>query len=354
VTTVKMPRVVIEIDGKRVRPQDVLEVNVTLTLYMAADTFTVQLNNQNLLSDYLRKNQEISIYMGYVGDAHTWSKGDLVHVFTGKIDAVDPKFDNEMTVRLAGRDYSAPLLDTTFSVAYAERTSSQIAEMLFKKHGLTAQVTPTDDVVSKDMYENKKEWEVLQALADLEGFICYVGKDKNAYFGPRDESDDWIETALYYRVGPSSNCAISFSDSALDCYNQVTVRHYHKKQLIEATAKDDKMIEEVGQVKERVFYVAKATTKAKAQTIADNYLKEVSRYVITGKVSKHAGNPLLECEKKVSVHGCGRFDGNYYVERVEHTYNDRGFSTNLDVTSLRPDEAQQYRQDLYTSNGPTM
>lgn len=344
------PRALVEIDGKLLRWPDLMSVRVIGTLYMAADTFEVKVRNDQLLSDWLRKNQEIKIYLGYVKDPNAFYKNELEHVFTGKIDGVSPSFSRDMTCRIIGRDYSAPFLDTTFTVAYAERTASQIAAILCAKYGLSANITATTDVIERDMYQNRKEWEILQSLADHEGFICYVDKNKTFFFGPRDLSDEEIEANLYYKQGLQSNCTIDFDDNSLDTYNQVTVRHYISKQLIEGTAKDDALIQSMGQIKERTYYTSKVKTQAQAQALAEKMLPEFSRYVITGKSNRMAGNAKIMCEKKVSVSGCGRFDGNYYVERFDHTLDKQGFVTNLDITSLRPDESEQYRQDLYSSD----
>lgn len=344
------PRGIVEVDGQFLRWPDVSEIKMTGTLYMAADTFEVTVRNDQLLSDWFRKGQEIKIYLGYVNDPNQWFMTEMQHVFTGKLDGVTAIFGSTMTVKLIGRDFTAPFLDTTFTVAYAERTASQIANILAGKYGLTLKITATTEIIGLDMYQNKKEWEVLQSLADLEGFICFVDKDKNFYFGPRNLSDNEIEASLYYRQGLNSNCTIEFDDNALDAFNQVTVRHYVDKQLIEGIAKDDALIASMGMVKERVYMTSKAKTTLLATQIAQKLLPEYSRYVITGRATKLAGLPNIACEKKVSVFGCGRFDANYYVERFDHTLNKQGFISNVDLTSLRPDEAAQYRSDLYNNN----
>ncbi|MFB6364467.1 phage late control D family protein [Paenibacillus elgii] len=348
------PRGIVEIDGQLLKWTDIVEIRVIGTLYMAADSFEITVRNDHMLSDWFRKNQEVRIFLGYAPEPNWWSVDDLVHVFTGKIDGISPSFRNSMTCKIIGRDYSAPLIDTTFTVAYAARTSSQIAKMLAGKYGLKLNITDTSEIIERDMYQNRKEWEVLQALADLEGFICHVDKDKAFHFGPRQESDEEVEAELYYRSNLKSNCQVDFEDTAIDVYNQITVRHYRKKQVIEGTAKDEALINAIGQVKERVIYSSKAKTNAQAKEMAQKLLPEFSRYVVTGKAMNMAGNPNLFCEKKVAVHGCGRFDGNYYVERFEHTLNSSGFITNLDLTNLRPENAQQYRQDLYTKEGAIM
>lgn len=350
------PRAIVEVAGVDVQWDDLIDLSVENTLYLAADSFEATFRNDLLLSDWFRKLQEVKIYLGYVKDPQSWSKSELEHVFTGRVDGVKPKFGSSMTVQIVGRDYSAPLIDTAYSVAYARRTSSQIAAMLAKKYGLTPHVTTTTVIVDKELLADKKEWEVLQALADLEGFVCYVTKNKELYFGPRQESDEQIAAELYYRVLGLANCEIDFDDSVVGVVNKVTVRHWlgKDKRLIEASAVNQQVLKAMGgQVKERVIYESKAKTPALAKMYAEKRLKELSRMVITAS-GVCPGNPKMVAEKKVKVTGCGRFDETYYVEKVRHEISKAtGFRTSFDITSIRPDSAEQYRQDLYDNKERT-
>lgn len=346
-----IPRAIVEVAGVNVYWEDILDVKVENTLYLAADSFEITLDNTLLLSDWLRKLQEVKVYLGYVKDAQKWSKSELKHVFTGRIDGVKPKFGDSMTAQIIGRDYSAPLIDTEYSVAYAKRTSSQIAALLAKKYGLKPVITTTTLIAEKDLFTNKKEWEVLQVLADQEGFVCYVTKDKELYFGPRKDTDETVVADLYYRMGEKSNLLeVEFDDSSVGVINKVTVRHWlgrKDKRLIEASVQDDKIIAAMGgQVKERVVYESKAKTFDLAKQLAQKRLKEWARQVVTAQ-GQCEGNVDLLAEKKVRLAGCGRFSGVYYLEKVTHNYGTSGFVTDIDVTSLRPDSAEQYRQDLY-------
>lgn len=332
-----------------VRFSDVIDLNIEQSLYVAADSFDVTLKNDLLLSDYLRKEQEISFWIGTTRSLSSWTKEELTHVFTGKIDGVRPRFGGDMTVQLIGRDFAARLIDTEFSVAFAERTASDIATMLAEKHGLTSAVTATTMVIEKDLYKDRKEWEILQELADREGFVCYVKKNKTLYFGPRRDTDDTVVAELYYMQKEKSNLLeIAFDDSLVGVVNYVVVRHWmgKHKRLIEGEAKNQDLIDKYGE-KKRVVYDPKAKTQALASEIAAKKLKEWSRIVVTADQVRVACMPQLECEKMVSVTGCGRFDGKYYVERVQHSYSKGGWFTVANLTSQRPDSAAQYRQDLY-------
>ena len=350
----KAPRCWIEISGDggsgTVKWTDILDVSVENTLYLAADSFEITLKNSLLLSDWLRKEQEIKIWLGYVNDAQNWGKSELTHVFTGKVDGVRPYFGETMTVQLIGRDFSAPLLDSEFNLAFAERTASQIAELLAQKRGLTPVVTATTVVVEKDLYRDKKEWDVLQTLADREGFVCYVNKEKQLYFGPRSDTDEQVVATLQYRQGGNSNLQKTrFDDSMVGVINKVIVRHWmgKHKTLIEAEAHNQELIDKYGE-KVRIFYDSRAKTTELAQAQANKRLKEHSRAVVTADEVSIAGNAAVEAEKMVAFKGCGRFDGKYYVDRVRHTYRkSEGYRSSLNVTSQRPDSAAQYRQDLY-------
>ncbi|TEB09298.1 phage late control D family protein [Pelotomaculum propionicicum] len=345
------PRAIVEVAGVDVRWHDMIDMTFDNTLYLAADSFDVTFRNDLYLSDWFRKQQEVKIYLGYVKSPYAWSKAELDHVFTGRIDGVKPNFSGTMTVKLPGRDYSAPMIDTEYSVAYAERTSSQIAVMMAVKYGLTPVVTDTTVIVDKELVANKKEWDVLQALADLEGFVCYVTKDKELYFGPRQDEDEEVVAELNYKVSGLANCGeIEFDDSAVGVVNKVTVRHWpgRDKQLIEASAINESLLTAMGgQVKERIWYISKAKTYELAQMYAEKLLKENSRAVVTA-TGWYPGNPKILAEKKVKVSGCGRFNGFYYVEKATHSLSKQdGYKTSFSLTNVRPESAEQYRQDLY-------
>lgn len=345
------PRAIVEVAGVNVRWHDLIDLSIENTLYLAADSFEATFRNDQYLSDWFRKLQEVRIYLGYVKNPGAWSRAELDHVFTGRIDGVKPKFGSSMNVHLIGRDYSAPMIDTEYSVAYAERTSSQIVVMIAEKYGLTPLVTTTTAIADRDMFANKKEWEVLQALADLEGFVCYVTKDKELYFGPRQEDDEKVVAELNYRLPGLANTAeIEFDDSLVGVVNKVTVRHWQgqNKKLIEASAVNEELLKAMGgQVKERIFYESKAKTYDLARSYAEKRLKQYSRAVVTA-TGIYPGNQKMLAEKKVKVSGCGRFDEAYYIEKATHRLSkSEGYRTTFDITSIRPESAEQYRQDLY-------
>lgn len=363
--SVKAPRAWLEVavpdkPSQFIKWQEIIDLSVENNLFNAADSFEVTLLNSNkqdgkddkLLSDFLRQGMEVSIRLGYVADPNRWEKEELDLVFTGKIDGVRPLFAGRQTVKIIGRDYSCELINSEFSIAYAERTAAQMAEQIAQKHNLSAKITPTTLIIERDLYKDKKEWDVLQALADREGFVCYVTKNKELYFGPRKEKQEVKAAYRYWDIENPEQMRIlgvEFDESMLEIINWVIVRHWEgsTKQLIEAVAKNEKLLEKSKPCK-RVIYSAKAITQDLAQAEADKALQELSRSVVTGEQLKVEGDSKIEAEDVISIANVGRFSGNYYVESVRHSYSQSGgYLCEMKVTNLRPDEAAQYRDTAY-------
>jgi phage protein D len=330
--------------------KDIINLSIELSLYTAADTFNCTLRNDRLISEYLQKKQEVSFWLGTVNNPSNWSKEELTHVFTGQIDGIRPYFGEQMTLQLIGRDYAAKLIDAEFSVAYAEYTASQIAALIAKEQGLAPDVVPTDIIIERDLYKDRKQWEILQELADREGYVCYVKKNKTLYFGPRQDYDNAKVCDLNYRQKEKSNTvSIQFDDSMVGIINQVVVRHWQgeTKTLIEGEAKNDENIRNYGS-KKRVYYDPKAATKEIAGEIAAKKLKDLLGGIVTAEQIKVPLSPAMDTEKMVGVKGCGRFDGNYYIEQVQHSFSKSGGAfTEIKIAAERPDSAEQYRKSIY-------
>ncbi|WCK53832.1 hypothetical protein PP175_21320 [Aneurinibacillus sp. Ricciae_BoGa-3] len=346
------PRAIVEVAGVDVRWSELQTLQVENNLYMAADSFEATFDNSAMLSDWFRKEHEVKIYLGYVKDPNQWSKTELTHVFTGKVDGVKPNFGNPNVVQLVGRDYASRMIDTQNTMAFKNQKSGQVAQYFAKKYGLKFVGQMGEADLDQQLIVDKKEWDVLQALADREGFICYVDKNKNLYFGPRQVSDE-TSVATFSRVAGRINCKIDYDDSSVGVITKVTVKHWLKKKLIQASSENKALSKSLGQVKERVVYDSKAKTPAAAKNIADQRLKEWSRDVVTANVTS-VMIPELIAEKKVTTEGTGRFNGLYYIDHVTHNISKSGATSETEITNLRPDTAEQYRQDLYNTNAKTM
>lgn len=349
------PRAWVEVAGQAVPWAFYRKADVESTLYMAADSAEIVFRNDTLLSDFLRKQQEVRVWMGYVADPQRWGRDELTHVFTGLIDGVLPAFEKDMTVRIMCRDYSAPLIDSAFTGSWENLTTSELATALFRARGLTPVVTATETIVLQELVADRKEWEILQAMAERDGFVCYVDKNKNGYYGPRQDSDEQLMAALRYRQGPGSTVlTMEFDDTKVGIINRVIVRHYlgKTKGYVEAIAEDRALIEEYG-VQQRIFHDALAKDQATAQRIADAKLKLCKRQAVTARGTV-PGHPGLLAEAKVQAIGFGRFSGPYYIDLAKHTIDKiNGYTTQLTLVNLRPENTYQYRDDLNQERGQT-
>lgn len=354
------PRCLVEVAGQIVLPEDIYECDLDLTLYMAASSFDITISNDDLKSDWFQKRQQVKVFYGYVDNPLNWNINDLDHVFTGLTDGVKPQWGGQQgnVVELVGRDYSGQMIDTYNSYAFTNWTSSQIANYFAKKYGLTPLITPTTSAVPVDAYQNLQEWDVLQTCATREGFICYVTKDLELYFGPRQYSSSPVATISMDSISETatSGDGLAFDDSAVGVYNKVTVIHYYEGQTIEGSAQNDALIASMGgQIVEKIMTDSKATTPALANEYAQNYLTQYSRQAITGSFQDLPGNTVYTVDATVQVVDAGRFSGSYYIEEVQFQFGKQnGFTTEtLSVTNILPDYAYQYKQDLYGDRGET-
>jgi len=363
-----IPRVCVIIPGltREWNHRWIVDLSVEKTLYTDADAFELTMRNDDdpetycSVSDQAAKGQSVDIYMGYLSDKgaddwnatnenERWGKDELTHVFSGKIDTVKPSFSGAGTfVHIQGRDWTAPLLDTVFSIAYAERTAAQIATICAKEHGLsTSKITPTNMIITRELYKDRKTWDVLKELAQREGYVCYVDKDKNLVFGPRQNPDTvtakyaWRPTKEQISSGYVAIEELSFDDSNLDIINKVIVRHWkgNHKTLYEGMAQSVEHIKQYGELK-RVFYDSKALSNAIAAEIAQKHLTELMRSVLVLDSLTILGDPALESEQAIEVANAGRFSGTYYIESVSHKYSlNEGFKSTLKSTNIRKEGA---------------
>ena len=108
-----------------------------------------------------------------------------VPMFSGTIDEL--AYDvGQAVLTVSGRDATATLIDLVVNDQFLNQTSSDIATTLAGRAGLSANVSPTTTFTGQyyqiDHARNAlssftrfaNAWEILCALADLEGFECWV------------------------------------------------------------------------------------------------------------------------------------------------------------------------------------
>jgi len=115
--------------------------------------------------------------------------GALEWVAGGLLDKAEIDFAAQ-TVRISGRDLSAPLIDTLTNDQFINQTSSQVAAQFAADHNLQTAITPTSAQVGRLLNdetgyatEDISKYRLLSYLAQQEGFDFFVSGN-TLYFGP--------------------------------------------------------------------------------------------------------------------------------------------------------------------------
>lgn len=151
--------------------------------------------------------------------------GGWTSLIVGTADAL--AFDPVRGVlQLEGRDLSAELIETQASETFANRTSSEIVEIIAARHGLSAAVAPTstpvgryyqaehDRVALGQFARATTEWDLLAFLAGQEGFDLFMQGDA-LRFGPPDGDalplrvEDCLSLELEHALGLAREVAVT-------------------------------------------------------------------------------------------------------------------------------------------------
>lgn len=172
-----------------------IEFEVTNNSYYSADTFRCKFANAMLPAAtnavWFSQQQDmfVELFIGFPKDPANYTAAELQSWIYGQVDhiSIDPVTN---TIEVDGRDLTRVFIDAKTTQKWPNQTSSQIATMLAQKHGLTAVVTATKTMVGKyyeidhvNMADERSEWDILNYLADLEGFKVWV-RGQNLYFQP--------------------------------------------------------------------------------------------------------------------------------------------------------------------------
>jgi phage protein D len=139
---------------------------------------------------------EILVGLGVPGlpaAAATWQS-----LMTGSVDEVALDMTNG-TAHLIGRDFTVLFIDALSAETFSNNTSSEIAQRLAVRHGLTPIVTATTTPIGRyyqeghdlsSLHQSSKtvtEWDLLSGLAAVEGFDVYV-QNSSLCFAPHAAS----------------------------------------------------------------------------------------------------------------------------------------------------------------------
>jgi phage protein D len=344
--TVRQPRLKVTVNGTPLT--GVLEAEVTNASHFAADTYRVTASASGLPAAFspaywgLSVGDQVAVSVGFA-DA-TGNVSNNTQLILGEVDDID--YDPiKRTLSLSGRDLSAPFIDNKTSEKFQNLTSSQIAQQLAARHGLTASVQNTTakagsfyDIDNALLTQEQTEWDLLIYLAQHEGFDVWVsGNTLNFQPSP-------VNTAEPYKIicppptgnnNPSNATDIKLSRSetlAKDII--VKVQSWNQKQqkafVVQYHVSQAFKSQRAGGKAQIYSYVVPNLTRDQALALAKSTAEDITRNerVLTASLP---GDNLLTTRCMVQLSGSATaWDQKYYPDTVtRHLSFDGGYKMEL-------------------------
>lgn len=241
--------------------------------------------------------------------------------------SIDPV---EGVVRLSGRDFTAALIEARTQEAFSNRTSSEIATILAKRHGLVPSVVATTTPVGRFYQSDHEsltldrfsrattEWDLLAYLARQESYDAFI-TGRSLYFQPTIQV-----SANAQLLRPTDMIQLKLERALTLAHDiQVTVRSWNSLQGTAFTERITSTITDspnsgMGQPREYVV-VRPNLTPDKALTVAQQQLSELSRHERVVEFSM-PGELTLTPRSMIQLDGTGTdFDQTYYINSIERT-----------------------------------
>lgn len=240
-------------------------------------------------------------------------------------------------VCIEGRDLTAVLMETRSQEAFANRTSSEIANLIAQRHNLTPAITPTTTPVGR-YYQNEHdrvtlglfsraitEWDQLVFLARQEGFDVFV-QGTTLFFQPALQPPD------VRVVQPSDLSELRLQRSLTLARDiEVTVKSWNSRQKDAFSQTATAAISGspggagLGSQKPLKYILVRPNlTPNQALQLAQRKLTELTRHerVIEATLP---GDLTLTPRSQIALSGTGTdFDQTYFVDVIERSITSRG------------------------------
>lgn len=351
----RQPRGAVKLGGVIV-PHETIEVENNA--YRAADTFSVDFALNALPDTYgpawFGSQSEILCEIFIAEDAtdpDNYQPTAADSLILGQVD--DITFDPLAgTIHVTGRDLTARLIDTKTSENFLNQTSSQIAQTLAARHGLTAKVKATMTRVGTYYSQNhsglsqeRSEWDLLVELAAYEDFDVYV-RGETLYFQPKptDSGERYVIQWQQPDSGvPESNTTQLQFDRSLTIAKGivVTVRSWNgkNKRAFEASWPKSAKTTKPGQSGAATPLAYHYTIAGLTQDQATQRAKAIYEQIVQHMVRLSAtlpGDMVLDCSMLVEVRGTGTaWDQTYYPDAVRRSLSvDEGFRMSLTAKNI--------------------
>lgn len=247
-----------------------------------------------------------------------------VTLMLGRIDAVRIDWLRR-SATVCGRDMTSSLIDAEITESFVNQTASQIAEAIAGRHGLAANVAPTNALVGQyyqldhaqiSLGLNARvvtEWELLTALALAEGVgVSVTGSTLN--FGPV------VESAAVY-VTPGRFSALAF-DASTALPGAAAVKSWNcRSKSVVAAAQGSGL---------STTLVRPNLTQAQAQSLAQGHLQMLGRHQLILQGEMPADVMLMPGMILVLAGTGSALDQSYVVDAVTRRLGgDAGFAQSV-------------------------
>jgi phage protein D len=346
------PRYEITVGG-RILPGligDVTEVQVTMDMENIS-SFQLTVNNWDttlLAFKYSDGGQfeigaPVIVRMGYANDLKT--------MILGHITSLSPRFPQSgpPTIVIGGLDGIVALRDRFprdgEQKKFQNMADWEIATQVAARNGLAPVVTQEGPVHKEVIQKNQDDAQFLKERAARINFECYVLTDPDSgvpslhFVKPQDAVD--TAQQLYHFTWRRNLIYFNPTITGAKQVSKVTVRGWddRKKEPIVSTASGDPGFDgsSLFGSKEEEIVDAPVLTQEEADALARSTLQQRLNEAITAS-GQVMGLPTLRPTDLVEIDGVGeRFDGRYYVKRVEHVFGDSGYLTRFDCRKVISD-----------------
>lgn len=358
------PRFRVEIDGEQLSPQtngDILSLSVKMDLEQMAGFDMTVANIATFRSarevfkysdgDRFDIGRQVHIKMGYA-DA-------LLSMINGQITSVAPKFPQagSPTLTVSGQDGMFKLKDKrpdeAQSIQYLDMRDSEIAVSIADRNNLRWVVDESDPIQHEVIQRMTDDATFLKERAARIDFDCHIVTDSQSgeatlYFvKPTDGREGTRQTSFAYRWGEnllSFTPTINLSDQVAS----VTVHGWDpdtKEPIIAKAGPDDlpkqpdsgesgpQVAQRTQAGKQDVVVDAPVTSQEEAAVLARSLLLRRAYKFVTAS-GQIIGKPELRPGHNLDLSGLGRFDGSYYVTRVEHQIDQNGYLTTFEARRM--------------------
>lgn len=329
---VRQPRARVLAGGSEVA--GVLALDVFANNHLAADRFRVRLAASVADAAALQEpGLQLDVQVGLDGG---WNSLMLGVVDTLSLDPIRGLLDIE------GRDLSAGLIEARIGETFANRTASEIVEVLAARHGLVADAERTsapigryyqsehDRLTLPQFSKSMTEWDLLAFLAGQEGFDLFMDGSR-LRFGPSGG------TAVTLRVadclGLELEHALGLSQAV-----EVTVRSWGTRSgaAVEHTARRaGSGIAQSGKAGLRQALVRPNLDAEQARRVAERAVADLVRHERTASATM-PGELGMTARSRVGLVGAGAdWDREYAVaELSRHLDVRRGFTQRLRLVGI--------------------